>query len=415
MRPQTNSPGAVVRAEAGNAIADRRCNSNSIATSRTPAEPDWSPQQLDAIDAIETWLDQPDQPWFYLAGYAGTGKTTLLKRIAAGAGDRVRFAAYTGKAASVMRRKGCGDATTIDRLIYIHPFKWRCREQCSTPPCADLCQHASQEWLGRRLNPNGDAANADLIVIDECSMLPANMSDDLLSFGRLVLVVGDPGQLPPIVSAGFFTAREPDVFLSEIHRQAEGDPIIRLATLARQGQALPLGRHGASKVALQLRGDLTAFDVVICGRNVTRRGLNQRIREQLGFTTPLPQIGERLVVLRNRHKLGLMNGEIVTVLDVGRPRNGFLFMTVEAEGEPPVAIEAPIDLLEQDDTSATGTQGDPVTWGYALTCHKAQGSQWSDVLVIDESVCFRDASRAWLYTAITRAAERVTITRRVAA
>jgi exodeoxyribonuclease-5 len=108
-----------------------------------------------------------------------------------------------------------------------------------------------------------------------------------------------------------------------------------------------------------------------------------------------------------------MNGEVVTVLDAGRSCDGFLPMTVEADGGTPVEIEAPIALLEGDDSDAAGMPGDPVTWGYALTAHKAQGSQWDDVLVVDESWCFRAASRLWLYTAITRAAERVTIARRL--
>ena len=410
--PTYSGPEALAGANgAGNAFAGRRCNPDSTAPRPLP-EVDWSPQQLAALDRIEDWLEQGLRPWFYLAGYAGTGKTTLLRHIAIVAGDAVRFAAYTGKAASVMRRKGCTDASTIDQLIYHHPFEWRCHKPCRKPPCRDLCEHAWQEWLGRRLNPDSAAADAGLIIIDECSMLPEGMWHDLSSFKRPILVVGDPGQLPPVEGAGFFTKHEPDVLLTEIHRQAEGDPIIHLATLARHGRPLPLGRHGDSEVLLQCRGDLTGYDAVICGTNATRRQLNRQIRRQLGFSGPLPMRGEKLVLLRNRHDSGLMNGEVVTVLDTGRVNHGFLTLTVEAEGGTPVEIEAPIALLDQDDSNAAGSQGDPVTWGYALTCHKAQGSQWNDVLVINESSVFRGSARTWLYTAITRAADRVTVTRR---
>jgi exodeoxyribonuclease V len=264
-----------------------------------PITPDWSPQQLDAIAAITAWLDRGDQPSFYLAGYAGTGKTTLLRSLAQSAGELVLFGAYTGKAASVMARKGCADATTIDQLIYHHPFIWQCQAECRKPPCAELCAYAWQLWLGRRLNPKSAVTGADLTVIDECSMLPLAMWEDLLSFERPVLVVGDPGQLPPVEGTGFLVGREPDAFLSKIHRQAEGDPIIHLATLARRGQRLPLGRLGASEVTLQMPRDLAAYDAVICGRNATRRRLNQMIRAQLGFRGPLPQRGERLVILRS--------------------------------------------------------------------------------------------------------------------
>jgi exodeoxyribonuclease-5 len=335
---------------------------------------DWSPQQLDALDKVETWLGKLDQPTFYLSGFAGSGKSTLLRRIAATAGDDVLFAAFTGKAASVMRRKGCADATTIDRLIYHHPFRWRCEQNCGSPPCRNLCSSARQEWLGRQLNPASEVAAADLVIIDEVSMVAEPMARDLLSFEKPVLVVGDPGQLPPIDGAGFFTAREPDALLSEIHRQAEGSPIIHLATIARLGEPLSVGRFGDSEVILGFDGDLTAFDAVICGRNATRRRINRMIRAQLGFEGPLPCVGERLLILRNRHEKGLMNGEVVTVLDVGPLRRGFVRLVVAAEGGAPVQIDAAADLLERDESDARGVQGDPVTWGYAITCHKARAA-----------------------------------------
>jgi hypothetical protein len=128
---------------------------------------DWSPQQLDALDAIETWLGRLDRQQFYLAGYAGTGKTTLLQQVAAVAVDQVRFAAFTGKAASVLARKGCDGATTIDRLIYHHPFRWRCERRCGAAPCRELCPSARQEWLGRELDPGSEIDAAELRTVAE--------------------------------------------------------------------------------------------------------------------------------------------------------------------------------------------------------------------------------------------------------
>src|SRR6188768_4393542 len=113
--PRQTSPGALAGATGGGIIvAGQQRGPNSTSLSAAPITPDWSPQQLDAIAAITAWLDKGDQPSFYLAGYAGTGKTTLLRSLAQSAGELVLYAAYTGKAASVMRRKGCADATTVD-------------------------------------------------------------------------------------------------------------------------------------------------------------------------------------------------------------------------------------------------------------------------------------------------------------
>jgi exodeoxyribonuclease V len=183
--------------------------------------------------------------------------------------------------------------------------------------------------------------------------------------------------------------------------------------MAREGRVPPLGRYGDSEViwAAHFNGDPTEFDIVICGRNSTRRHLNHQIRQRLGFTGPLPSIGEKLLVLRNRHRAGLMNGELVTVTGARAEKGGFLPLTVATEDSRLVQINAPIDLLLTDDSNGAGAQGDPVTWGYAITGHKSQGSQWDNVLLFDESNCFRENRWRWLYTAITRAVERITVVR----
>lgn len=177
----------------------------------------WSGQQSAALDAVEEWLAHGNGTPFYLAGYAGTGKTTLAREIGRSAGDAV-FAAFTGKAADVMRRKGCADATTIDSLIYIPQLAVTC---AASPPCAVIqscpamrdgnrCQHRRERFIGRTLNQQSAVADADLVVIDEVSMVGAQMGRDLLSFNTPVLVLGDSGQLPPIMDTGFFTSRAAD-------------------------------------------------------------------------------------------------------------------------------------------------------------------------------------------------------------
>src|SRR4029079_19254726 len=152
-------------------------------TARVPLlpMPVFTPHQDAALTAAANWLKgaRGRASIFRLFGYAGTGKTTLAKHIAAGVDGKVLFAAFTGKAAMVMRHKGCERASTIHSLIY------RPLDSDSEVPSFEL-------W------DNAPAGNAKLIVIDECSMVDAELGRDLLSFGVPLLVLGDPAQLPPV-------------------------------------------------------------------------------------------------------------------------------------------------------------------------------------------------------------------------
>src|SRR5262245_233392 len=107
-------------------------------------KPKWSPspQQGEALQHIEHWLATGEihgsiAQIFYLAGFAGTGKSTLAAKIARRIDGQVVFGAFTGKAASVMRSKGCDGADTIDALIY-HPQI--SRECVAEEPCAEPCE-----------------------------------------------------------------------------------------------------------------------------------------------------------------------------------------------------------------------------------------------------------------------------------
>src|SRR5438132_710903 len=128
-----------------------------------------------------------------------------------------------------MRNKGCDSASTIHSLIY------RARESGVEQPSFELWDDAP-------------ASKAKLIVIDECSMVDAELGRDLMSFGVPVLVLGDPAQLPPIAGGGFFTDVEPDAMLTEVHRQAQDSPIVRLSMQVRAGERLAPGEYGATSV-----------------------------------------------------------------------------------------------------------------------------------------------------------------------
>src|SRR5262249_54785510 len=216
-----------------------------------------------------------------------------------GIDGEVKFAAFTGKAAAVMRGRGCEGASTIHSLIY------RARESGDEIPSFDLWEEAP-------------ASKAKLIIIDECSMVDAELGRDLMSFGVPLLVLGDPAQLPPIQGGGFFTDVKPDAMLTEVHRQARDNPIVRVSMDIRAGQALAGGRYGGSQVvgrkALEPKRVLDA-DQVLVGRNATRRAYNARLRERRGFTEALPTTGDKLVCLRNNRRKGLFNGGLWVVTE----------------------------------------------------------------------------------------------------
>lgn len=364
----------------------------------------FSPQQDAALKAVAQWLaDRPGEgapPVFRLFGYAGTGKTTLARHIADQIDDRVLFAAFTGKAAQVMRNKGCYNASTIHSLIY----KPR-GDGLDETPSFDLWEDAP-------------ASKAKLIIIDECSMVDSELGRDLLSFGVPLLVLGDPAQLPPIQGGGFFTETEPDAMLTEVHRQAQDDPIIRLSMDIREGRVIAPGDFGKTQVVRKATLDparVLDADQVLVGRNNTRRAYNIRLRERRGLEDPLPLAGDRLVCLRNNRKKGLFNGGLWTVRERGARKVGLMTMRLMPDGgvgmrgvKVTVRPECFTGGIEDFDWSQRKPY-DEFDYGYVLTVHKAQGSQWDDVVLFDESFAFPDSRARWLYTGITRAAKKLTL------
>lgn len=359
----------------------------------------WSPQQDAALKAVAEWLRRGDRPVFRLFGYAGTGKTTLAKHIAEHVDGDVAFGAYTGKAALVLRMKGCVDASTIHSMIY------KSRESDENGP----------QFVLNRQSP---ASKADLIIIDECSMVDEELGRDLVSFGQPVLVLGDPAQLPPVKGGGFFTEGEPDVMLTEVHRQAKDNPIIHLSMQVREGGRLEAGTYGESRIIRRREIDAAAVmeaDQVLVGLNKTRRLYNTRLRELNGYRDPMPAAGEKLVCLRNDKTKGLLNGGTWSIQALRGIRNDFIRMDVLPDDDArrrsvEVAVhKAFFEGTEEEVPFVLRKESDEFTYGYALTVHKAQGSQWDDLVLFDESFAFREHRSRWLYTALTRAAEKVTV------
>lgn len=415
-------------------------------------------QQQAAVDIIVDWYRNRTgiQQVARIFGYAGTGKTTILRSVIEALGltafasrdpeDRpppnsVLYAAYTGKAALVMTRKGT-PASTIHSLIYrvseaTQEEIERVREQLDearralrATPANRLLLETQIRHLELRLadihkpqfilNDQSLARDAALIVLDEVSMVGDEMAADLLAFGKPILVLGDPGQLPPIKGSGAFMAEEPDVMLTQIHRQAGESAIIRLATLARQGEPIAFGRHDDHVWKLS-RGQVNARQMlnggqVLCGRNATRLQLNHAMKDAAGFPERYPTGGsEKIICLKNRHDLGLINGMFVSLAEV-QDEDALSFsarLTTEDGTTVPGRCriykghfddhEDPDPERSYRDWRALKSLIETV-WGYAITVHKSQGSQWPNVILFDDGFGRSELDRRrWLYTAITRA------------
>jgi exodeoxyribonuclease-5 len=382
------------------------------------------------LDAIARWRETRDQPVFRLFGAAGTGKTHTIKELIE---NNVLFATYTGKAAHVLRSKGV-PAVTIHSLIYLPKERSRFRLNQLEGQLADLLAELGPNQPGRQmhdleariaeekkqlsrpafsLNPDSELRKANLLVVDEVSMVDTRMADDLLSFQVPILAVGDPYQLPPVAGTGFFIKATPDVLLTEVHRQAAENPIIRLATEIRNGKRPKPDGNMVVPWGSTTPDAALGYEQIIVGRNKTRKQTNFRIRSLKKIEDPLPINGDRVICLRNNHDAGLLNGSIWQVVERAGD-DDIIDLVVKDNGEEitiPVwrhhftdPVYEPLQLSFWERQEA-----EEFDYGYAITAHKSQGSEWSSVLVLDESSVFRADAMRWLYTAVTRAKDKLTL------
>ena len=408
-------------------------------------------EQRRALDTILDWYPIGGYDPLTLGGYAGTGKTTLLGYLPdalnklAGRALNIVFASYTGKAVSVLRRKlpPGSNAMTLHRLLYrprqinvcvesgiqapslLPPDDWQCSE------CDDKLTQLVACLTKRVLDfsPNPDPLeDVDLVVVDEASMVSEKIWADLTKWGVPVLAVGDHGQLPPIKS-DFNLMGKPMIRLEQILRQAEGNPIIKMATMARKDGRIPIGDYGQnclklppfkrSSVIPKLKPD--KGDIALCAVNRTRNDLNDQLRHQLlkvnRGADPVP--GDIVICLRNNYEAGVFNGMRGRVLSYQPPGDEDPYAVFRT----PSAV-AEVELFDEDyayrGEIAAEQFRQPKTlsdkprslglwdYGYAMTVHKAQGSQADRVLVIEESLPHTDHAR-WLYTAVTRAARSLCV------
>lgn len=363
-----------------------------------------------------------------LSGYAGAGKSTLIKFIVQALGftdDKVGYATPTGKAAQVLNNLGHSQATTIHRLLY----DWR--------PQANGKFYRIRKMVLPKL-----------VIVDEVSMIPIEFITELLTHKEShVIFCGDPFQIPPIdPTTDNHLLDTPHVFLNEVHRQSLDSDIIKLSMDIRENKIL--NPYFGKDAQIYNKSDLvtgmyTWADQVVCSTNKMRKQINSTVIKKLGFTKDIEE-GMKIICLKNEwdilsDKLNpMVNGTIGTLSNV---REVTITYPFRFKIDPYPGIRADLitdtgdkytNLLFDKEEIVTGIPHfiDPKTryriykacsdalpisanYGYAITGHKAQGSQWNKVLVIEENFPFdKEDHQKWLYTASTRSIEKLVIVKK---
>ena len=409
--------------------------------------------QENAKNLIVEWFLHTDDKVFVLSGYAGTGKTFLIdyivrQELRLKAGEEAVFVSPTGKAAANLVKNGTV-AGTVHSLIYM-----RDGDDFDVDENGEIIERKELTFIRRP----SIMESIRLIIVDEASMINETVLTDLLSFGVKCLFCGDGAQLPP-VNGTCPLMENPHYTMTEIVRQAADNPIIRVATMAREGKRIEYGNYGDSVCVIgrnAFRGAerkriLLKADQIICGRNKTRNALNDEIRQYKGIddAEQLPVEGEKLICTLNDwekpldkdERFHLVNGIIGTATEIQPQEDGLATMQFKADFMEE-SIRVPFDTAiftdgkyrhlygERAVTLSNGTvvhegnfallhklksvSDEPICrfeFAYAVTCHKAQGSEFDFVVVFDEGWAFKEEQNRWLYTAITRAKEKLLIIR----
>lgn len=409
--------------------------------------------QRNAEKLIREWYLNTDDQVFVLSGYAGTGKTFLLKRVVEGlgleAGREAVFVAPTGKAASVLVKNGT-PASTIHSLIYV-----RDEEDFDVNEDGEVVQKSRLSFIKKEKI----GENIRLIVVDESSMVDNLILRDLLSYGVKCLFSGDNAQLPPVNGANILL-EQPDYQLTEIVRQERDNPIIRLAEAARRGEYIDYGNYGDKAMVIpagflkpdERRRLFVKADQIIVGRNKTRAAVNREMRAYQGISPErkLPVDGEKVICTLNNWErfidkeraFNLVNGVIGYCYNVEEQPDHLGKMDFRAEFLPDVVRSLPFDSAVFTHGAYAHRYGEMAVrlvdgtfvhesdyavlrrvkakkeeticrfeFAYAVTCHKAQGSEFDFAVVFDESYLFGEDRARWLYTAVTRARKKLLIIR----
>jgi exodeoxyribonuclease V len=409
---------------------------------------EFSPDQRSAIDALMVWRSNPVDGKISFSGYAGTGKTTVISALRSllPTSTRIAYCAFSGKAASVLRSKliKCGiqsypndNISTIHSLIYEPP-----KDEENNPD-------PEVKWVLKK------ELSFDLIICDESSMISENIYNDLMSFNIPIIFAGDAGQLPPVEGTLNLMAN-PIIKLEKVHRFAEHNPLTKISMMARLDGYIPHGtfgefvhkvpkKHSLITDFINTCGDFSG-SAIICGFNKTRIELNQKIRTWHKREGAIPLVGERVICLKNNAqalRCPIYNGvggkiiEISSAMDHyharisidGEDKNfiGKISKNIFNNPSPDMNSEWIMEVPEEEDIDATRRflkknnyskkprrkYLDAFDFGYVLTCHKSQGSEWERVMVLEQPCSFwaGELWARWLYTAVTRAKTELLIVR----
>lgn len=369
-----------------------------------------------------------------IAGYAGTGKSTLIKFIInaleINPETDVAYVAYTGKAATVLQTKGCPNATTAHKLLY------------EAKPRPNGTFYLKKRW----------PIPYKVIIVDEISMLPKTMWDLLLSHHKYVIACGDPFQLPPVdQNEDNHVLDKPHIFLDEIMRQAQDSEIIRLSMWVREGK--PLGQFPVAKEQVQILRPYELIpemydwaDQTLCASNKRRIEINNKVRERLGYG-PTPEIGDKIIGLTNHWDFmstnglwPLTNGSIGTITNyqivpyyypsfiynkelqymfTGMDIENGRFESIPIDYDALLTGEQAFDKKQEFRMNSFARNSDALeapyyfAYAYAITVWKAQGSEWDKVLLIEEGHPFNELDhQKYLYTGITRASKKLVVIRK---
>lgn len=378
-----------------------------------------SKDQKLALNKLLKWHKTKKKPQFItLGGYAGTGKTTLLSifRSKIKKDKKVAFCTFTGKASLVLTEK-LKEYKSIQKKDFIGTI----HSLIYSPIINDKDEIVGWE--------RKDRINYDLIIIDEASMVNEQIWNDLCSYKIPVIAVGDHGQLPPI-HGSFNLMERPDILLEEIHRQAKKNPIIQLSINARTHGNIKYKEYSGYIAKLsksdtdtkeKLDEIFSSFDrdtLVLCGLNYTRVKLNRYIRSLLGFSQPTPQVGDRVICLRNNHIENIYNGTLGTIESIKSDNEDWYYAEISIDNSERIytglIYKKQFDQFTPQNFTTDRRltlKGDLFDFGYAITVHKAQGSQARRVVLFEErfSRMSYEMWRRWLYTAVTRAQEELFI------
>ena len=364
--------------------------------------------------AIERYRHK--EPYTVIAGPAGSGKSSLVRFIIDALDlpeDKVVYITYTGKASLVLRNKGCSNAITAHKLLY----------------------HAKEKPDGTfEFKPKKHLDyDYKIVVLDECSMLPEDMWTLLLSHKVHVIALGDKEQLPP-VDGDSKILDNPHVILDEVVRQALDSPIIRLSVDIREGKWLEYGGPKECRVMPPERVSdklLMGADQVLCGKNITRHCLNERLRK-IKFGEQYankPLEGDKIICLKNDwgtladNEEPLING-MVGVLNNIKLEDGRLYkpaMTADFTSNNNGLyknLRMDYKIFTEKETTVNkdnwmmypkNERAHEFDYAYAVTVHKYQGSEAEKVVVYDEWLGDRDFHRKWLYTAVTRSSKMLVV------